>query len=91
MSPTATFSVAAAGALVSSDDYVALTAAWPSPPGSPSLVCRAGPTGAGRNRSGFGAMVVLAWRRRGGHMGDVLGAAGVVAATVGLLMATARW
>jgi len=41
--------------------------------------------------AGFGAVVALAWRRLGGYTGDVLGAAGVVAETVGLLVAAARW
>jgi adenosylcobinamide-GDP ribazoletransferase len=39
----------------------------------------------------FMAMVRLAWRRLGGYTGDVLGAAGVVAETVGLLVAAAKW
>jgi adenosylcobinamide-GDP ribazoletransferase len=41
--------------------------------------------------AGFGAVVTLAWRRLGGYTGDVLGAAGLVAETVGLLVAAARW
>ena len=41
--------------------------------------------------AGFVAVVGLAWRRLGGYTGDVLGAAGVVAETVGLLVAAARW
>ena len=41
--------------------------------------------------AGFGAVMTLAWRRLGGYTGDVLGAAGVVAETVGLLVAAARW
>jgi adenosylcobinamide-GDP ribazoletransferase len=40
---------------------------------------------------GFGAVVVLAKRRIGGFTGDVLGAAGVVGETFGLLMLAARW
>ncbi|MFO7280574.1 MAG: adenosylcobinamide-GDP ribazoletransferase [Thermoanaerobacterales bacterium] len=40
---------------------------------------------------GFAAVVGLARRRLGGYTGDVLGAAGVVAETVGLLVAAARW
>jgi adenosylcobinamide-GDP ribazoletransferase len=36
-------------------------------------------------------VVALAWRRLGGFTGDVLGAAGVVAETVGLLVAAAKW
>ena len=41
--------------------------------------------------AGFGAVLALAWRRLGGYTGDVLGAAGLVAETVGLLVAAARW
>ncbi len=37
------------------------------------------------------AVLGVAWRRVGGFTGDVLGAAGVVAETVGLLLWTARW
>jgi len=40
---------------------------------------------------GFGAVVVLARRRIGGFTGDVLGAAGVVGETVGLLALVAKW
>jgi adenosylcobinamide-GDP ribazoletransferase len=36
------------------------------------------------------AVVWLAWRRIGGYTGDVLGAGGVVAETVGLLVLAAR-
>ncbi|HET6951307.1 MAG TPA: adenosylcobinamide-GDP ribazoletransferase [Acidimicrobiales bacterium] len=39
----------------------------------------------------FAAVIALAVRRLGGYTGDVLGAAGVVAETVGLLVAAARW
>ena len=38
-----------------------------------------------------GAVVALAVRRIGGFTGDVLGAAGVVGETAGLLVAAARW
>jgi len=38
-----------------------------------------------------GAVVALAWRRLGGFTGDVVGAAGVVAETVGLVVAAAKW
>jgi adenosylcobinamide-GDP ribazoletransferase len=41
--------------------------------------------------TGFVAVVTLAHRRLGGYTGDVLGAAGVVAETVGLVVAAARW
>jgi adenosylcobinamide-GDP ribazoletransferase len=41
--------------------------------------------------AGFGAVVTLAWRRLGGYTGDVLGAAGLVAETVGLLVAAGSW
>jgi adenosylcobinamide-GDP ribazoletransferase len=37
------------------------------------------------------AVVALAWRRIGGFSGDVLGAAGVIGETVGLLVLAARW
>ena len=40
---------------------------------------------------GGGSVVLLAHRRIGGFTGDVLGAAGVVAETVGLVVAAARW
>jgi adenosylcobinamide-GDP ribazoletransferase len=40
---------------------------------------------------GFAAVVGLAQRRLGGYTGDVLGAAGVVAETVGLLAVAAQW
>jgi adenosylcobinamide-GDP ribazoletransferase len=40
---------------------------------------------------GAGAVVGLAWRRIGGYTGDVLGAAGMIGETVGLLVAAARW
>lgn len=36
-------------------------------------------------------VVALAWRRVGGFTGDVLGAAGVIGETAGLLAACARW
>ena len=41
--------------------------------------------------AGFAAVVALALARVGGYTGDVLGAAGVVAETAGLLVAAARW
>ena len=40
---------------------------------------------------GAGAVLVLALRRLGGYTGDVLGAAGVVGETLGLVVAVARW
>ena len=40
---------------------------------------------------GFALVVVLAHRRIGGFTGDVLGAAGVVGETVGLLVLAAKW
>jgi adenosylcobinamide-GDP ribazoletransferase len=46
---------------------------------------------AGAGLAGFGVVVALAYRRLGGYTGDVLGAAGLVAETVGLLVAAARW
>jgi adenosylcobinamide-GDP ribazoletransferase len=41
--------------------------------------------------AGFAGVIGLAIRRLGGYTGDVLGAAGVIAETVGLLVAAARW
>jgi adenosylcobinamide-GDP ribazoletransferase len=40
---------------------------------------------------GSGAVLALARRRIGGYTGDVLGAAGVIGETCGLLMAAAQW
>jgi adenosylcobinamide-GDP ribazoletransferase len=54
-------------------------------PGLPGIVTALAAT------VGFMAVVGLAWHRLGGYTGDVLGAAGVVAETVGLLVAAARW
>lgn len=51
----------------------------------------AGPATAAALVAAFVAVVVLAFRRLGGYTGDVLGAAGVVAETVGLMVAAARW
>jgi adenosylcobinamide-GDP ribazoletransferase len=41
--------------------------------------------------AGFGAVAMLARRRLGGYTGDVLGAAGLIAETAGLLVAAAKW
>ena len=41
--------------------------------------------------AGAGAVVAVARRRLGGFTGDVLGAAGIVGETAGLLVAAARW
>lgn len=51
----------------------------------------AGPAAAVGLAAGFVAVVGVAVRRLGGYTGDVLGAAGVVAETVGLVVAAARW
>jgi adenosylcobinamide-GDP ribazoletransferase len=40
---------------------------------------------------GAAAVVAFARRRIGGFTGDVLGAAGVVAETIGLVVAAAKW
>ena len=45
----------------------------------------------GSSAVGFGAVVVWARWRIGGYTGDVLGAAGMVGETIGLLVAAARW
>lgn len=68
----------AAGGLLA----VAFAAVWRTPAGPVSVACGA---------LGAAAVVVLARRRIGGYTGDVLGAAGVIAETVGLLVAAARW
>ena len=51
----------------------------------------AGPVAVGAGVVAFLAVLALAERRIGGYTGDVLGAAGVVGETVGLLVAAARW
>jgi adenosylcobinamide-GDP ribazoletransferase len=60
----------------------ALAAAWAVP---------AGPVAVGSSLVGFGAVVLWARGRIGGFTGDVLGAAGIVGETIGLLVAAARW
>jgi adenosylcobinamide-GDP ribazoletransferase len=58
------------------------------------IVARGGWAGAAATAAlvgGFVAVVVVAVRRLGGYTGDVLGAAGVVAETIGLVVAAARW
>jgi adenosylcobinamide-GDP ribazoletransferase len=59
-----------------------LAAAWRLP---------AGPVAVGAALVAGAAVVWFAWRRLGGYSGDVLGAAGIVGETVGLLVAAARW
>jgi len=61
---------------------LAVAAAW-RPLVGPAVVA----AGAG----GAAVVVGLAWRRLGGFTGDVLGAAGMVGETVGLLAACAQW
>lgn len=61
---------------------VVLAGVWSVPAGPVALVAAL---------AGGGGVVLLARRRLGGFTGDVLGAAGVVAETVGLLVAAARW
>jgi cobalamin 5'-phosphate synthase/cobalamin synthase len=51
----------------------------------------AGPVAVAAALAAFGAVVLLGFRRLGGFTGDVLGAAGLVAETVGLGVAAARW
>jgi adenosylcobinamide-GDP ribazoletransferase len=51
----------------------------------------AGPAAAGASLVGFAAVVAFAQRRLGGYTGDVLGAAGLIGETVGLLVAAAKW
>jgi adenosylcobinamide-GDP ribazoletransferase len=61
---------------------LALGGAWRSLAGPVALSCAG---------VGFAAVVVLAERRIGGYTGDVLGAAGMLAETIGLVVATVRW
>jgi adenosylcobinamide-GDP ribazoletransferase len=51
----------------------------------------AGPVAVGASLVAFAAVVALARARLGGFTGDVLGAAGIIGETVGLLAAAARW
>lgn len=51
----------------------------------------AGPVVIGAAAAGAGGVAVLARRRIGGFTGDVLGAGGMVAETLGLVAAAARW
>jgi len=45
----------------------------------------------GGELAGAGAVLLLAVRRLGGQTGDVLGAAGLLGETLGLLLASAKW
>jgi adenosylcobinamide-GDP ribazoletransferase len=60
----------------------ALAAAWKVP---------AGPVAVASSAVAFGLVVLWARHRIGGYTGDVLGAAGMVAETIGLVVAAARW
>jgi adenosylcobinamide-GDP ribazoletransferase len=51
----------------------------------------AGPVAVGASVAAFTAVLLLAVRRVGGYTGDVLGAAGLIGETVGLLVAAAKW
>ena len=61
---------------------VAGAAAWARP---------AGPVAVAAALAAFVAVVALGVRRLGGYTGDVLGAAGVVGESVGLIVAAAKW
>jgi adenosylcobinamide-GDP ribazoletransferase len=61
---------------------LALAVGWRPVPGLAALAA-GGVAAAG--------VTVLAWRRIGGFTGDVLGAAGLVSETAGLLVAAAKW
>ena len=50
-----------------------------------------GPAAVVAGAAGASGVALRAWRRLGGVTGDVLGAAGLVGETVGLLVAGARW
>jgi adenosylcobinamide-GDP ribazoletransferase len=60
----------------------AVASAWAVP---------AGPVAVASSLVVFGAVVAWARRRLGGFTGDVLGAAGIVGETVGLVVAAAHW
>jgi adenosylcobinamide-GDP ribazoletransferase len=51
----------------------------------------AGPVAVGCSLGAFGLVLVLAMRRIGGFTGDVLGAAGMIGESVGLIVAAAKW
>jgi adenosylcobinamide-GDP ribazoletransferase len=51
----------------------------------------AGPAAIAAATVGACGVVALGWRRVGGFTGDVLGAAGVIGETLGLLVACAKW
>lgn len=71
-----------------------LLLALPALAGAAALSCAdaipAGPVALAALLAGFGAVVWLGWRRLGGFTGDVLGAAGVIGETVGLIVASHR-
>ena len=69
-------------AVLGTTGAVVCLVAWRPLGGSVSLLCAV---------LGALAVVLLARRRLGGFTGDVLGAAGVVLETVGLMVAAARW
>jgi adenosylcobinamide-GDP ribazoletransferase len=73
--------VAAAAATLAAGAVAVVVALGPLPGLATALAAAAG----------FVGVVALAVRRIGGYTGDVLGAAGVVAETVGLIVAAARW
>jgi len=72
------------GVLVGAAAVVALGGAtlWSRPAGPVSVVAAA---------AAFAAVIALGVRRVGGYTGDVLGAAGVIGETVGLIAAAGRW
>lgn len=59
-----------------------VASAWQVPAGPVAVIVAAG---------GFATVIFFARRRVGGYTGDVLGAAGVLGETLGLLTAAARW
>jgi len=61
---------------------VAVAALWKFPGGPVAVLA---------GLAAFAAVVVLGVRRLGGYTGDVLGAAGLVGETVGLVVAAAKW
>ena len=51
----------------------------------------AGPAAVASGALAGGAVILLGRHQLGGFTGDVLGAAGVISETVGLLVAAAKW
>jgi adenosylcobinamide-GDP ribazoletransferase len=69
--------------------FAGSTAAWPSV--VVVLALLVDPAATAACAAGFAAVVAFARRRVGGYTGDVLGAAGMVGETAGLVLLAAQW